>query len=154
VMLRSGDYFVDLDQRVATASQYGDGILVSLHFNHGPPRIAGPETFYWRVDSYSLAKRIQQNLSTLVPNENGNRGLVRRRVRLTRNPEIPCVLVECGYLSNPAEARLASNHQYRKDLARAIAHAIKSQAANGDSGMGPLPRPLNAPISRSTDPPE
>jgi len=150
VQLRSDDGFVDLDERVVRASRAGD-VLVSIHYNSGPSHLRGPETFYWRVDSYSFAKRIQQHLATVVPGESGNRGLVRRRLRLTRNPSIPCVLVECGYLSNPGEARLCSSPEYRQQLARAMAEAIRHQAARGDAGMGPLPRHIDAPPSRATD---
>lgn len=148
--IRGGDEFVDLDDRVRRANGCGD-VLVSIHFNSGPSSLRGPETFYWRVDSYSLAKRIQQHLAAAIPGESGNRGLVRRRLRLTRNPSIPCVLVECGYLSNPAEARLCATPAYRDRLARAIADAIREQSARGDAGMGPLPRHIDAPPSRATD---
>lgn len=152
VMMRDSDTFVDLDERVARASKYGDGVLVSIHFNSGPSHVRGAETYYWRVDSYSLAKRIQRKLAGLAGSS--DRGLVRRRLRLTRNPEIPCVLAECGYLSNADEARFASDSGYRGRLAGAIASAIREQAARGDEGMGPLPRPITAPLSRPTDAPE
>ena len=154
VLVRSGDAFVALDRRADLASRSGAGALVSIHFNAGPSRLRGPETFYWRVDSYSLAKRLQQQLAAVSPAESGNRGLVRRRIRLTRNPQIPCVLVECGYLTNPAEARLCADPRYRDRLARAIAAGIREQSTHGDAGMGPLPRPLSAPLSRATDPRE
>ena len=65
--------------------------------------------------------------------------------------DIPCVLVECGYLSNAAEAHRIADPGYRQALADAIADAIKEQSAHGDAGMGPLPPPLNAPPSRPTD---
>lgn len=149
VQLRTSETFVDLDERVVGASRRGD-VLVSIHYNAGPSRLRGPESYYWRVDSYSLAKRLQQNLAGVSPQEN-SRGLVRRRLRLTRNPSIPCVLVECGYLSNPAEARLCATPAYRQRLARAIADAIRDQAARGDAGMGPLPRHIDAPPSRASD---
>ena len=152
VMMRDSDTFIDLDERVARASKYGDAVLVSIHFNSGPSHLHGPETFYWRVDSYSLARRVQRKLEALAgPSE---RGLVRRRLRLTRNPEIPCVLAECGYISNAEEARFASDPGYRGRLAGAIASAIREQALYGDQGTGPLPPPLNAPLSRPTDAPE
>ena len=149
VMMRDNDSFVDLDERVARASKCGDGVFVSIHFNSGPSHLRGPETYYWRVDSYCLARRIQRKLEALAgPSE---RGLVRRRLRLTRNPEIPCVLAECGYISNAEEARFASDPGYRGRLAGAIASAIREQALRGDESMGPLPPPLNAPPSRPTD---
>ncbi len=149
VMMRDSDTFVDLDERVARASKNGDGVLVSIHFNSGPSQLHGPETYYWRVDSYSLGRRIQRKLEALAGTS--PRGLVRRRIRLTRNPEIPCVLAECGYISNAEEARFASDPGYRGRLAGAIASAIREQALRGDEGMGPLPPPLNAPPSRPTD---
>jgi N-acetylmuramoyl-L-alanine amidase len=151
ILMRDGDTFVDLDDRVRRANRYGNAILVSMHFNSGPSKIRGPETYYWRVDSHGLAVRLQRAMAAVSPSESGNRGLVRRRLRLTRNPEIPCVLLEGGYLSHAAESRLISRPDYRRNLAAAIASAIRAQALYGDSGTGPLPRPLLEPPSRATD---
>lgn len=151
ILMRSDDTFIDLDERVIRANRHGDAILISMHFNSGPSAIRGPETYYWRVDSHGLAVRFQQAMSSVSPGEAGNRGLVRRRLRLTRNPEIPCVLLEGGYLSHPAESRLIAEPAYRDRLASAIASAIRTQASIGDTGTGPLPRPIYAPPSRPTD---
>ncbi|MCU0776366.1 MAG: N-acetylmuramoyl-L-alanine amidase [Akkermansiaceae bacterium] len=154
ILMRSDDSFIDLDDRVMRANRDGDAILVSIHFNSGPSHIRGPETYYWRVDSHGLAVRMQRAMTHASPAESGNRGLVRRRLRLTRNPQIPCVLIECGYLSHPAESRLCASPDYRHKLASSIAGVIRTQAASGDAGTGPLPRPIYAPPSRPTDKPE
>lgn len=151
ILMRSDDTFIDLDERVIRANRHGDAILISMHYNSGPSNIRGPETYYWRVDSHGLATRLQQAMASASPAESGNRGLVRRRIRLTRNPEIPCVLLEGGYLSNSAESRLISESSYRQKLASNIAAAIRTQAAVGDRGTGPLPRPIDAPPSRPSD---
>ena len=151
VMMRGDDTFVDLDDRVARANRYGGAILVSIHYNSSASGIRGPETYYWRVDSHGLAVRCQQAMASVSPAESGNRGMVRRRIRLTRNPEIPCLLLEAGYLSNPAESRMVADAGYRQKLANAIAAAIRTQAAIGDAGTGPLPLPINAPPSRPSD---
>lgn len=151
VLMRDDDTFIDLDERVIRANRLGDAILVSMHFNSGPSSIRGPETYYWRVDSHGLAVRCQQAMTSVSPAESGNRGLVRRRLRLTRNPEIPSILLEGGYLSHPAESRLVADSSYRDRLASAIASAIRTQSVSGDSGTGPLPRPLYEPPSRPTD---
>lgn len=151
IMMRSDDRFIELDHRAYHASQYGNAVLISIHLNYGRRSTSGPETFYWRTDSYSLAKRVQMQLSAVIPNESGNAGLVRRRLRLTRNPTIPCILVECGYLTHKREAALLTSASYRERLAEAIARAIRDQSAHGDAGMGPLPRPIYAPPSRAGD---
>lgn len=154
ILMRGDDTFIDLDDRVLRANRHGGAILVSMHYNSGPSGIRGPETYYWRVDSHGLAVRCQRAMEQVSPSEAGSRGLVRRRIRLTRNPEIPCLLLEGGYLSNPSEAALVADSGYRQKLASAIASAIRTQAAIGDAGTGPLPRPINAPPSRPTDSPE
>ena len=151
VLMRSDDTFIDLDDRVRRTHRYGDAVVVSVHFNSSASHIRGPETYYWRVDSHGLAVRLQRAMAATSPAEEGNRGLVRRRLRLTRNPEIPCVLIECGYISNPSEARLIADTGYRQALAKSIAGAIREQSARGDAGTGPLPAPINSPPSRPTD---
>ena len=149
-LIRNGDYFVDLDERVNRASRSGDAVLVSVHFNSGPSSLSGVETFYWRVDSYGLATRLHRAVGAITPRDNG-RGLVRRRLRLTRNPTIPSVLIECGYLSNRSEASLIRQAGYRDRLASAIAYAIAAQSREGDGNIGPLPPPRWDPPSRGTD---
>ncbi len=152
ILMRSNDTFIDLDERVARANRSGAAVLVSVHYNSGPSNCCGPETYYWRVDSHGLATRLQQAMSHASPTGDSCRGLVRRRIRLTRNPIIPCVLVEGGYLSHASESRRISDPSYRQKLATAIASAIRTQSAIGDAGTGPPPRPINAPPSRPTDP--
>jgi N-acetylmuramoyl-L-alanine amidase len=154
VMVRNRDQFVDLDKRVALANRYNSAILVSLHYNSSRSRrTRGPETYYWRVDSYSLARRIQKELEKVSPYKVRSRGLVRRRLRLTRNPKIPCVLVELGYITNSTEARRCVSPSYRDKLADAVARAIVAQRDYGDEGSGRLPRPINKPLSKESDPP-
>ncbi len=151
VLSRGSDNFVELDERVRIADRTNDAVLVSIHFNAGPSHLTGPEVYYWRVDSYTFGRRIFAALSHATLEKHANRGLVRRRLRLTRNPNIACVLVECGYLSHGSEARLISRADYRTRLAKVIARAILDQRAEGDGRLGPLPKPLNEPPSKATD---
>ncbi|WP_159434906.1 N-acetylmuramoyl-L-alanine amidase family protein [Rubritalea squalenifaciens] len=153
VMVRDSDRFIDLNKRVSIANRYKSAVLVSIHYNHSGRSSRGPETYYWRVDSYGLAKRLQREMARVSPSERGSRGQVRRRLRLTRNTKIPSVLVEIGYLSNYSDARLSRSSSYRDKMAEAMARAIRRQALVGDAGLGPLPKPINAPISRPMDPP-
>jgi N-acetylmuramoyl-L-alanine amidase len=43
-----------------------------------------------------------------------------------KSPDIPSVLVETGFITNPYEARLLNNPHYRKQLALAIMYGIKN----------------------------
>ncbi|MFK7849526.1 MAG: N-acetylmuramoyl-L-alanine amidase [Akkermansiaceae bacterium] len=152
VMVRSDDRFIDLDDRVAFANRYPDAILVSLHFNSGSSSRRGPETYWWRVDSHGLAVRCQRAMKSVAP-YSSNAGLSRRRLRLTRNPSIPCVLLEGGYMSHSQESRQINSANHRQRLAEAIAKAIRDQSEKGDAGTGMRPPFIKAPPSRPTDPP-
>jgi len=149
-MTREDDRFVELDDRVAMANRRGSGtILVSVHYNAtGGSSPNGVETYYWRADSHGLATRIERSVSA----ETGQRygGVIRRRLRLTRNPEIPCVLVECAYITNPEDNRRAADPAFRERVAAAIADGIKEQYRLGDAGIPSVPE-LHAPLSRASD---
>jgi N-acetylmuramoyl-L-alanine amidase len=150
VMVRDDDHFVELDDRVAFANRQGRGsILVSIHYDAvGDSRPNGAKTFFWRADSHGLATRIQAHL--LAKTGETNIGVVRRRLRLTRNPDIPCVLCECAYLTNPAEATKVANEKYRQRIAEGIAEGILEQHRLGDAGIAPVPE-IWAPLSKASD---
>jgi len=57
-----------------------------------------------------------------------------------RRTAIPSVLVECGFLTNPTEGRLAQTDSYRQKLAEQIARGIRRQPP-------PFSRPLTASLS-------
>lgn len=150
VMMREGDYFVELDDRVAFANRQGPGaILVSIHYNAtGSPAPNGAQTFFWHANSHGLATRIQRH----VVAETGETsvGVTRRRLRLTRNPEIPCVLCECAYLTNPAELRKVVDSKFRQRIADGIAKGILEQNRHGDEGIPSVPE-IWAPLSKASD---
>ncbi len=150
VMVRNGDYFVELDDRVALANRTGPGaVLVSIHYNAvGDSRASGVQTFFWHANSHGLATRIQRGVVAATGEHDW--GVTRRRLRLTRNPEIPCVLCECAYLTNPSEVLKVANGSYRQKIATGIANGIIEQARSGDRGIPPVPE-IWAPMSRGTD---
>src|SRR5580698_7968798 len=138
VMMREDDHFVELDDRVRFANQQGPGaVLISIHYdavsNHA---MHGAKTFFWRADSHGLATRIQQQL--VAATDETDQGVMRRRLRLTRNPEIRCVLCECAYITSPAEARKVATESYRQRIAHGIAQGILEERRLGDAGIEPV----------------
>jgi N-acetylmuramoyl-L-alanine amidase len=123
VMTRSSDTFVTLDQRVGRANAQRRAIFVSIHFNSAPRRGAnGIETFYASARARQLASLIQRYAMKTTSGE--NRGIKRARFYVLRRSRIPAVLIECGFLTNPQDARRASRAAWRDQLARQIARAI------------------------------
>lgn len=136
IMTRDSDVFIPLGTRVAIANSYRGATFVSIHFNCAPRVGAnGIETYYYRSDSAGLAQSIHRNVVSSAPSE--NRGIRRRGFYVLRRTAIPSVLVECGFLTNPTEGRLALTGDYRQRLAEQIARGIKRQPA-------PYVRPLTA----------
>ena len=150
IMMREDDHFVELDDRVRFANRQGRGaVLVSIHYDAvSNQAMHGAKTFYWRADSHGLATRIQQQL--VASTDETDQGVMRRRLRLTRNPEIPCVLCECAYITNPAEARKVATESYRQRIAHCIAQGILEERRLGDAGIAPVPE-IYAPLSKGSD---
>jgi len=123
VMTRSSDTFVTLGKRVAVANSQKRAVFVSVHFNSAPRRGAnGIETFYGSARAKELARLIQRNAAKTTSGE--NRGIKKANYYVLRNSRLPAVLIECGFLTNPQDARRAASSDYRDRLARQIARAI------------------------------
>jgi N-acetylmuramoyl-L-alanine amidase len=141
IMTRNSDVFIPLGTRVALANSYRGATFVSIHFNSSRRAGAnGVETYYYRSDSASLAASIHRNVVAGAPSE--NRGIRRRGFFVLRRTAIPSVLVECGFLTNPTEGRLAQSASYRQLLAARIARGIARQPA-------PFQRPLTSSLARA-----
>jgi N-acetylmuramoyl-L-alanine amidase len=128
VMTRDSDVFIPLGTRCAIANANRGASFVSIHFNCASRVGAnGIETYYYRGDSAGLAASIHRNVVSISPSE--NRGIRRRGFYVLRRTAIPSVLVECGFLTNPTEGRLALSADYRQRLAEQIARGINRQPA-------------------------
>src|SRR3954463_10567194 len=128
VMTRDSDVFIPLGTRCSIANAYRGAQFVSIHFNCASRVGAnGIETYYYRGDSSGLAASIHRNVVSISPSE--NRGIRRRGFYVLRRTAIPSVLVECGFLTNPTEGRLALSADYRQKLAEQIARGINRQPA-------------------------
>jgi N-acetylmuramoyl-L-alanine amidase len=132
VMTRDSDVFVPLGTRTAIANSYRNAIFVSVHFNSATRRGAsGIETYFYNRDSLALASSIHHYVTGGAPSE--NRGVRRRGYFVLRRTNMPSVLVECGFLTNPTEATYAQNPSYRQKLAEAIAAGVRSRNAVASS---------------------
>jgi N-acetylmuramoyl-L-alanine amidase len=138
VMTRDRDVFVPLGTRVAIANSYRNAIFVCIHFNSATRSGAnGIETYFYSRDSLALASAIHYNLIGNTPTP--NRGVRRRGYFVLRKTRVPAVLVECGFLTNPGEARNAQDSGYRQRLAENIAGGIRNESAvAGRSRSGSL----------------
>ncbi len=111
----------DLLARIEIGNSYDNAVFVSIHQNKYPSsRLSGMQVFYSKnhKDSRILAESIKSSNTRLIDSQ--NRREIKpagREIMILDSLQIPAVLVECGFLSNAAEAKKLSSEEYRKELA-------------------------------------
>ncbi len=121
---------LDFAARQKIAEETPDSVFVSIHMNTYPRAdCTGLQVWYSpnHPDSKALAETIQGTTKTLLQPENHR--TVRAsgsNIYLLHHLESPAVLVECGFLSTPAEAEKLTDPAYQKQLAFTLFCALKS----------------------------
>jgi len=125
VMTRDDDSFVSLSQRTYISNRYSprDAVFVSIHYNSGWREGAyGIETYYHSRRAYRLAALVHPRVINAM--NSADRGIRWRGYWVLRRNRLPAILVECGFLTNRAEAARIEDPDYRERTAGAIAGAI------------------------------
>lgn len=119
----------DLSNRCKIKTGSNCDVFVSIHLNMFPEsKYSGAQVWYGdNVKSKNLAKIIQDNLrNDLDKNNNRKEKPAGNQYKILRvGKEIPSVIVECGFLSNPAEKDKLKSDDYQKKVAESIATSIK-----------------------------
>ncbi len=104
------------------------GLVLSIHQNQfSQSQYAGTQVFYSpnRPESSVLGEAIRQSVvSLLQPDNKREMKKGEKTVYLLSNSQAPAVLVECGFLSNPAECERLSEPEYQKKMMFAIAAGL------------------------------
>jgi N-acetylmuramoyl-L-alanine amidase len=123
----------DLQRRVALANDNHADLYVSIHVNSfTSPDRRGAQTFVQpgKEKSLKASRHIQEELAGVL--KNTARQPVEVDYYITRNTNMPAVVVEIGFLTNDAEARLLEDPAYQGKVAWAIyAGVVKYFAGEG-----------------------
>lgn len=113
----------DLHNRVDFVEESGCDVLISIHQNSYPQAIClGSQVFYAETKgSAELAEALQQKLGAIQPENHRESRAIGENVYLLNHISCPAVLVECGFLSSPQEAKLLGEDTYQKKLAASLA---------------------------------
>ena len=129
-MSRYDDTYLSLTERTTMANNWGSDIFVSIHQNSATSSSAnGIETYYHssRQDSKELAVEIQNDL---IQSTNAtNRGVKTANYSVIQTASMPSNLVECGFISNPTEAKNLSSSSYQDKVAEGIVSGIMDYLA-------------------------
>ncbi|MBN1488534.1 MAG: N-acetylmuramoyl-L-alanine amidase [Phycisphaerae bacterium] len=124
-MTRSGDTFVELNERAAIADRTRADLFVSLHADAAQRRTASGATLYIargaNTESFRAARRIQ---SALTAAGIECRGIQQAGFRVLVGHSRPAILIECGFMTNPGDNERLNTPSHRAKLATAIADGI------------------------------
>lgn len=113
----------DLHRRAELVNKSEADMLISVHMNSVPSsRWYGAQTFYnprTAPESKTLATFIQEAIKTNMQNTTREVNTI-TETYLLKTATMPAALVEVGFLSHPAEAKLLSSDAYQKKMAEAI----------------------------------
>jgi N-acetylmuramoyl-L-alanine amidase len=155
-MTRSDDTGLSLEERVEFANRFSNAVFVSIHFNSGtggagvesyalPPEGVGSTTASSgehhaaatdnqpdagnAQDGLNVALAAAVHAAVLSRVSAYDRGVRYARFKVLRNIRIPALLLEAGFLNDPAEGQRIATVQYRQQLAGAIAQGVESYNA-------------------------
>ena len=128
ILTRSGDSGLQDENADIMKNSHAD-IFVSIHMNSfGDQKVSGLHIFYDKnhPEIERLAKSIQNKMSEVTGAEMHAVKTADERLFLMKNPPMPAILVECGFLSNPDEEKKLASDEYQSKIAWAIASAIEN----------------------------
>lgn len=124
----------DLKRRREMIKEKGADLFISIHMNKFPQeKYWGAQVFYASSppESRILGECIQKALPRLL--EDGNERVAKQGdsgIYILKSAEVPSVIVECGFLSNPQEVIKLQDDEHQNKLALAIYEGIKDFVEN------------------------
>ena len=135
VMTRDSDTSLGLYERSNLANDSYADLFISIHGNSlakGNDLISGIEVYYWPAnksqikleDQYPFAKSIHDEL--IKATGAISRGIKTNSYVVIRETRMPAVLIELGFLSNPAEESLLYSEDYQNKLVEGTIKGVES----------------------------
>ena len=118
----------DLYTRVKTINDSKAALAVSIHQNsYGQSDVKGGQVFYYtHSDEGEKAANLMQEALKEVDADNTRQAKANNTYYLLKRTEIPTIIVECGFLSNPEEAEKLGEEEYQEQLAESICGGVKA----------------------------
>ena len=122
-LTREDDIYLGLQDRCDYTEVENPEIFVSIHVNSAvASEPYGIETHYYHEPSKELADVIQKHLMKHINTK--DRGVIKSKFYVINHTDVPAVLVETGFLSNPDERAELITEKRKQTTAKAIADGI------------------------------
>ena len=117
----------DMQKRCEIITDANPVFTISIHQNSFPSEeVSGAQVFYYTHshEGAALATTIQNALKQHLDPGNTRQPKANDSYYLLKKTPTPTIIVECGFLSNPAEANLLSTPEYQEKTVNAIASGV------------------------------
>ena len=122
-LTRTEDLYLGLQERCDFTEEENPEIFVSIHVNSAvATEPYGIETHYYHEPSKELAEVIQKHLVKEIDTK--DRGVLKSKFYVINHTDVPAVLVETGFISNPSERAELITEKRKQETAKAIAEGI------------------------------
>ncbi len=137
IFTRKGDKTVSLKERTNITNKEKPDAFVSIHINSSTDKkIKGIETHWYTNQSEGLAFQIQQELVKYV--KSPDRGVKNSMFYVIHHTDVPAVLVEIGFMSNPSERYQLLSAKRKDQTAKAISAGLFKYLIMKYSAMNPI----------------
>ena len=125
----------DIHNRFDILEKNPDAVFISIHQNKFEDNSQhGTQVFYSgnNDESKLFAESIQNSIVSVLQPDNSR--VVKKSgsgIYLLYHAKLPAVLVECGFISNPAEVKKLNDENYRMKIAILIADGLIKYLMNG-----------------------
>ncbi len=118
----------DLKSRVSMINENKPALTVSIHQNSYSAGTKGAQVFYYKnsEDSKEFASILQNTIRESLNDGNKRVEKGNDSYYMLKKTEGVFAIVECGFLSNPAEEELLKSDKYQQSMADAIAEGIEN----------------------------
>lgn len=119
----------DMHKRLEIIKDSRADLFISIHMNSfSDAKVHGLHIFYDKShpDIEETAKKIQDNIGEVTGAQTHTVKTADEKLFLMKNPPIPAILVECGFLSNPDEEKKLNDEEYQAKIAWAIASSLEN----------------------------
>lgn len=113
----------DMKNRKQIIEESNADILISIHLNSFPQlQYYGAQVFYFKDSAASkqFAGIMQQEMRRILDRNNDRVEKSTSEYFILKGNDIPSILIECGFLSNPEEERLLAQPEYQEKIAWSI----------------------------------
>lgn len=116
----------DMKARVERINKTMPQAAVSIHQNsYQDAQIHGAQVFYYsHSEEGKRMAEVMQKALLKADEENTRKAKANDTYYLLKRTEVPTIIVECGFLSNPEEAAKLVSPKYQEKLAEAITEGI------------------------------